>query len=269
MVAIQIVSDLHLESPKAYDVFEIPPRAPHLALLGDIGYARDEEEYTGFLRTQLRNFRTVFLVLGNHEPWHLSWEAARDKLRRFERIAREERAADPRLGSFVLLDKTRYDLEGPGGESITILGCTLFSRVPAESLEAVSFGVNDFYLTEDWTVEQHTATFEEELQWVNSQVAEAQNAGRRCVVFTHYSPTADQRATEPRYANDPKRSGFRTELRGEGCFRSQAVGLWAFGHTHFNCDFVDEETGTRVLANQRGMYFSQSAAFEVGKTVEL
>ncbi|QPG94137.1 hypothetical protein C2857_004943 [Epichloe festucae Fl1] len=36
---IQIFSDLHLESPKAYDLYNIPPKAPYLALalLGDIG----------------------------------------------------------------------------------------------------------------------------------------------------------------------------------------------------------------------------------------
>ncbi|KAK3372637.1 hypothetical protein B0H63DRAFT_527469 [Podospora didyma] len=32
-----ILSDLHLESPKAYDIFDIEPKAPYLALLGDIG----------------------------------------------------------------------------------------------------------------------------------------------------------------------------------------------------------------------------------------
>jgi len=36
-MAVQIVSDLHLETPKAYDIFEIEPKAPVLALLGDIG----------------------------------------------------------------------------------------------------------------------------------------------------------------------------------------------------------------------------------------
>lgn len=34
---IQILSDLHLESLKAYDLYTIPLKAPYLALLGDIG----------------------------------------------------------------------------------------------------------------------------------------------------------------------------------------------------------------------------------------
>ncbi|KAF2995302.1 hypothetical protein E8E14_003829 [Neopestalotiopsis sp. 37M] len=36
-MSIQTISDLHLETPKAYDVHEIPAKAPYLALLGDIG----------------------------------------------------------------------------------------------------------------------------------------------------------------------------------------------------------------------------------------
>jgi hypothetical protein len=35
-MAVQILSDLHLEAPKAYDIFEVVPKAPYLALLGDI-----------------------------------------------------------------------------------------------------------------------------------------------------------------------------------------------------------------------------------------
>lgn len=50
LMAVQIVSDLHLELPKAYDVFEIAPKAPYLALLGDIGnVASHEDEFIGFL----------------------------------------------------------------------------------------------------------------------------------------------------------------------------------------------------------------------------
>ena len=36
-VSFQILSDLHLETPRAYDVYTFPSVAPYLALLGDIG----------------------------------------------------------------------------------------------------------------------------------------------------------------------------------------------------------------------------------------
>lgn len=43
MPSIQVLSDLHLEAPKSYNIFGITPTAPYLALLGDIGCVRDEE----------------------------------------------------------------------------------------------------------------------------------------------------------------------------------------------------------------------------------
>jgi hypothetical protein len=41
MLPIQLLSDLHLEAPKGYDVFEVVPSAPYLALIGDIGCVKD------------------------------------------------------------------------------------------------------------------------------------------------------------------------------------------------------------------------------------
>lgn len=67
MSAFQILSDLHLESPSAYDVFKVSPKAPFLALLGDIGVVKDAG-FIAFIQTQLRQFQIVFFLLGNHEP---------------------------------------------------------------------------------------------------------------------------------------------------------------------------------------------------------
>lgn len=40
MASFQLVSDIHLEAPPAYDLFDIPSKAPYLAILGDIGYVK-------------------------------------------------------------------------------------------------------------------------------------------------------------------------------------------------------------------------------------
>ncbi|KAI0973596.1 Ser/Thr protein phosphatase superfamily [Xylaria arbuscula] len=267
MVNLQVISDIHLESPKAYDIFEITPQAPHLALLGDIGYVSHEQDYFDFLRRHLLRFRTVFLVLGNHEPWHSTWDATREAIRGFERQISQERQSSGSLGKFVLLDRTTYHLEEDTGESITIVGCTLFSRVPAQSIEAVSFGVNDFYQTENWTVEEHNAMFERDLQWLNEQVSSLR--GNKIAVLTRHSPTLDERTTDPRHRNSSISSGFATDLSNSSAWLSDDVAVWAFGHTHFNCDYVDERTGKRVVTNQRGYYFGQSLKFDEGKVIEL
>jgi hypothetical protein len=54
---------------------------------------------------------------------------------------------------------------------------------------------------------------------------------------------------------------------------SHAVKLWAFRHTHYNCDLEGErENGAgplRLVANQRVYYFARSEGFNNEKTVKI
>src|SRR5690242_18460127 len=72
MVKIQVLSDLHLESPSAYDIFEVEPAAEYLALAGDTGRVKDAG-LIAFLRKHLAKFKIIFFVIGNHEPYLSSW----------------------------------------------------------------------------------------------------------------------------------------------------------------------------------------------------
>jgi len=261
-MTLQILSDLHLESPKAYDIFEIVPRAPYLALLGDIGNTSHKDDFLGFLTRQLKQFRAVLLVPGNHEPFHSSWTESLGILRAFEQDIRK----DPSLGEFVLLDRAAFRLPDT---NITILGCSLFSDVPPESEMAVSFGLNDFFQIRDWDVGAHNEAHKRDLAWLNAQVADLKQCDD-IIIFSHWSPSRDARAVDPRHANSQITSAFSTDLSGEECFRSDKVKLWAFGHTHYNCDFIverDEASPLRLLANQRGYYFAQAEGYDGEKTV--
>ncbi|KAK3899335.1 hypothetical protein C8A05DRAFT_37057 [Staphylotrichum tortipilum] len=272
-MALQILSDLHLEAPKAYDIFSITPRAPYLALLGDIGtVAAHNADFLAFLTAQLRQFRAVLFVPGNHEAYHSSWPETLAILREFE----EECRGKEGLGEFVLMDRGVYRLPPEGGKRMVVLGCSLFSRVAKEDAMAVEMGLNDFYKTRGWDVKQHNAAHERDLGWLNERVGELEqeeDGGEvRVVVLTHWMPTRDERATEPRHAGSRITSGFSTDLSGERCFASGRVKVWAFGHTHYNCDFVVErgEAGPlRLVANQRGYYFSQTEGFDGEKTIEV
>ncbi|KAB8068551.1 hypothetical protein BDV29DRAFT_162287 [Aspergillus leporis] len=151
MACFQILSDLHLESPKAYGLFDIPPQAPYLALLGDIGNAKDHGLFT-FLEAQLHKIRVVLYLLGNHEPHHSSRATAREKIQDFSDTINQKRAHEDRqMRQFVFMDQTRYDITA----DVTVLGCTLYSRLSKEQEMRVSFGLNDFYHIDDWTVEAH------------------------------------------------------------------------------------------------------------------
>jgi hypothetical protein len=262
MPSIQVLSDLHLEAPKSYDIFCITPTAPYLALLGDIGCVRDEG-YLLFLEKQLSQFKIVFLLLGNHEPYHSSWEFVKEKIHKFEQGVK----ARDDSGELVLLDQTRYDLSS----EVTILGCTLFSKILPEQEQSVSFGLNDFYHIDSgsWTVEDHASCHISDLAFLNRQVAfiAEHEPERKIIILTHYSPTLSSKAVDPAQAGSKIGSGFATDLRGEACWESRNVKVWAFGHTHYNCDF--DLDGKRVLANQRGYYFKVAKAFEEGKVVTL
>ncbi|KAJ5288165.1 hypothetical protein N7478_003851 [Penicillium angulare] len=267
MTDLQIVSDLHLEKPAAYDVFEILPKAPYLALLGDIGVITDEGFFP-FIEKQLEQFRIVLFLLGNHEPYHNTWEETKECVHNFSISIDDRRSRDESLGSFVFLDQTRYDLSS----DITILGCTLFSKVAEEHSEKVSFGLNDFYYIKDWTVENHSAAHEEDLKWLNGQVERitTEEPQRTIIIFTHHSPLGgDERASDPRHVNSPLSSGFATDLSREECWKNPRVALWAYGHTHYNVELVDDTTSKKVVSNQRGYYFSQAKGFDVGKVVQI
>ncbi|KAK1687648.1 calcineurin-like phosphoesterase [Colletotrichum godetiae] len=263
---VQIVSDLHLEAPKAYDVFEISPHAPTLALLGDIGnIVAHKGECRAFLIRQFQNFRTVLFVPGNHEAYHSSWPETISLLRDFE----QEFGQDDSIGEFVLLDRTAYRV--PDSNTV-ILGCSLFSLVPPESEMQVSMGLNDFFQTSDWDVQAHNNAHNRDVAWLNAQVLELENSDVE-VILSHWNPSRDERSIDPRFAQSPITSGFATDLSVQLCFRSKKVKIWAFGHTHYNCDFTVERGGDaeplRLIANQRGYYFSQAAGFEREKVIDV
>lgn len=272
-VAFQILSDLHLEISDKYGKFSITPRAPYLALLGDIGNVeRHEWRYLSFLRRQLPHFRAVFLVLGNHEQHQSYWYYVKKILKRLQASVQERRRTGEALGEFVLLDQTRYDIDVDGDgavavERMTVLGCTVFSHIPPEAKKAVSQRVNDFRCSRTWNVDLHNAAHVSDLEWLHSQIQELQDSGRKVVVLTHYSPTTDNRAVEPRYKRNAVRSNYATDLKSHPVWQSKAVKLWSFGHTHFNCDFKDK-TGKRVYTNQRGGK-GHLKGFDADKIVEV
>lgn len=279
-MAIQILSDLHLESPKAYDTFEVVVSAPYLALLGDIGYAaRHKDDLLAFLKAMLHRFRAVLFVPGNHEAYHSDWPEVLTILRNFQHQILEEQqqprsAETPALGSFFLLDRGFFC--PPDHPAVVVLGCSLFSAVETKDAMAVSHGLSDFYLTgAEWDVAAHNAAHVRDVEWLNEMVAELESkeSVESIVVLTHWSPTQDSRAGDPRHAASPISSAFSTDLRREVCFTSPKVKIWAFGHTHYNCDFMLDRgyasAPLRLVTNQRGYYFQQSVGFDVAKKIEL
>jgi hypothetical protein len=269
-VSVQLMSDLHLEMNQQYDIYMITPRAPMLALLGDIGRTCDKGLFD-FIKAQLEQFKVVFYVLGNHEPYQSNWDSAKTLMTEFKREIDQLRASNHRLGEFVFLDQTRYDIS----EEVTVLGCTLFSRVgpTEEDRNRVGRLLNDFKLIENWTVEQHNASHEADLTWLNAQVEEiaTKEPTRKIIILTHYCPTTDRRTIDPKLptAGLNLSSGFSTDLSKQPCWKEGCVKAWAFGHTHYNCAFRPNRASMRVVTNQRGYSFAVSAGFDESRTISV
>ncbi|KAF7198641.1 hypothetical protein HII31_00380 [Pseudocercospora fuligena] len=278
MPTLQIISDLHLESPKAYDVFDIVPRAPHLALLGDIGnVVAHKGEFFGFITKQLRQFQAVLFVPGNHEAYGSDWPSTLRTLKYFEEDVKRRRKLDSEhdreLGEFVLLDRGTFELAGTHTDQpIIMLGCSLFSHVPPEREMAVEMGLQDFFQIGSWDIDAHNKAHARDLEWLNGELRGLEQKDAKLVIPTHWSPTVDSRSIDPRHAGSSIVAGFSTDLKQQPCFLSENVVLWAFGHTHYKCDFAHERENAspiRLVTNQRGYYFAQAQGFDPEKVIEL
>ena len=95
--------------------FKLNIRADNVLLLGDIGLVVHRELFD-WLRKTLDDHRScrIFYVIGNHEPYHTTYEDAVSSLRQFEAEAKMSFG-----GRFKFLRRDRYDIN-----NITILGCT-------------------------------------------------------------------------------------------------------------------------------------------------
>ncbi|KAK4190878.1 hypothetical protein QBC35DRAFT_512870 [Podospora australis] len=236
MPAFQIVSDLHLEMPnKSYNVFDISPAAPNLALLGDIGLVSHKDELQEFILRHLLKFRTVFYLLGNHEAYHSTWSSAGKFLQDTRDLVEQKRQAGEQLGEFIPLNLDRYDFER----------------------RQLQMKLNDFHVIGDqWTPDKHSEAHDIDLAWLNEQVASLRGSGSKIVIFTHHSPTTDPRANDPRH--DPP-----------SVVSCRPVGI---GHTHFNCNYVDlTKAGARkrIYTNQRGYCFSQSSGYDQERVIQI
>lgn len=183
------------------------------------------------------------------------------------------------IGQYVFLDQTRYDFPSVAYVGVTILGWTLFSRVVPEQVREVVDRFVDLKDIIEWDVEDHTECHQADVQWLNHEVEKISEAGpeRQIIILTHYSPSLDRRTKNPRYEKSTADSGFMTDLSGQICWKRSTVKLWSFGHTHYSVDFKDEETGKRVVANQKGYHAklpsgkkgARGIPFHAGKTLDV
>ncbi|KAJ5106502.1 calcineurin-like phosphoesterase [Penicillium angulare] len=266
--SFQVLSDLHLEINRQYPSYEIPKRAEHLILAGDIGRLTDYDDYRNFLQKQTNQFKLVFLIPGNHEFYNSSFASGLERAKQLEQ--------EPCFnGKLIILHQKRFDIPY---SSVTILGCTLWSKVPSELADVVRMRVEDFQKIEGWSVDEHNKRHDEDLAWLLNeiQVINQENVNgkvekrseRHILVVTHYAPLL-QGTSSPQHAQNPWNVAFGTDVLAQV---DGGVKVWVFGHTHYTTDF--KENGIRVVSNQRGyvLPWSPSRAedeFDVKKVIRI
>ncbi|KAK0235992.1 Ser/Thr protein phosphatase superfamily protein [Armillaria nabsnona] len=233
---LQILSDLHLEVERPDEplyAYDFPASAPNLALLGDIGWTRDDRLFN-WLRAQLARFETVFFVCGNHEPYGVdaTVKDSMDRLQSFQQSS---------SGKLIVLDRTRFDVS----PTFTILGCTLWSALDPDCLDILSWSLTDFKRIHGFDVASYNTFHQTDLAWLCESVEAIRRdePHRRVVVLTHHAPTIEGTG-DPKYIGGPTNSAFATEL------------------TEL------PRKGVRVYANQRG-YGTGATDFDPSKAVLL
>jgi hypothetical protein len=110
-------------------------------------------------------------------------------------------------GRLVVLHRKRYNLPG---SCVTILGCTLWSKVPHESRDIVLSKIKDFQKIEGWTVEDHNAAHESDLAWLLDEIHSAQPQNKTAekqrqeviLVVTHHAPSIGK-TSSPQHVQSP------------------------------------------------------------------
>ena len=265
--SFQVLSDLHLEVNQQYSSFEIPVCAKYLVLAGDAGRLVDYDNYRCSLQKQTDRFELVFLILGNHEFYSDTFAAGLQRARQLE----QEHCLNGRL---ILLHRGRYDIPG---SHVTILGCTLWSRVPDEARDIVCSRIQDFKRIRDWSVNDHNRSHEADLAWLLSGVESIQTQSKTwsrkqsVLVVTHHAPSL-QGTSSPQHANNAWSSAFATDVLSQ-ISKSSGIKFWVFGHTHYTTEFRNQ--GIRVVANQRGYVLPWTDSkgpkdgFDIGKVIHV
>lgn len=292
MLRLRVVSDLHVSHAEEGDADLVPPAEGDadavLAVLGDVASAVTQR---GRLRALFRHwasrFRLVLFVPGNHEFYDARLVRGRSPCdaKTVPDLLAQLRADAAEVGVRVLADATEPAVVVG---HVRLLGATLWSHVPAAFRVFVTNSINDYAaiarertrevtgeagLALGWrppppptiTVDDTNAWHAAHVAALRAQLAAPPPAGvTKTVVLTHHAPLVTN-TSAPQYAGKPSNAAFATDLP-ELLARAD---VWAFGHTHWRCDFIDAASGCRLLSNPRGYGLDEVPDFDPSLALEL
>lgn len=231
---INILSDLHL----GLGALENPDNdADVVVLAGDIARPREAAAWA------LRFSKPVVYVLGNHEFYGSSLDAAASELKQLCAGSHVHVLDDSEvvLGNVRFLGSTLwtdFELFGEGEQktaAATMAQRLLrdFSRIRLdESAEAL------------FTPDAAAARFKRHTRWLAAMLDKPHDGPT--VVITHHAPSPA--SIHPRFAGSLLNACFVSDA--QALLGAHRVQLWVHGHTHDSFDY--RVNGTRVVCNPRG-----------------
>ncbi|CAJ1968167.1 unnamed protein product [Cylindrotheca closterium] len=284
-VRIQIASDLHIEFfGEDEDLnFLIEPKAPILALLGDVGYACTQQ-LRKFLLSQCDRFEEVWFLAGNHEYYNHGGThySVTEQDAWLQQVASER----PNL---KYLEKSVIPM---WNGNVVVLATTLWSDIPDNYLEEAEHFLNDYRLSYNHAPSETAPRllrasetrqwYRDNLNWLQTQLqtiydqnkirAQHQQQGQhhhhqeqqtKVIVLTHHTPLMIG-TSAPQYEGMDSTHCFSSDLQSLMVHPYSPIDIWACGHTHYNFDLAltqNETSSTgngsseklvRVVSNQRG-----------------
>lgn len=235
MDGLQIVSDLHLEQNKLWS--PLPVEAKYLVILGDTCPIRDTTRWHYFLKVHSPLFNRIFLVNGNHE-YHSNCRIPMVDLKR------KQAKLVAKFPNVTVLNKTAIPLLDLG---VTLLGVTLWSHVPEHAISEVKEHMTDYVAirnSKKLTISDTNVFHASDLKWLKTEITARPE--ENLVILTHHAPLL-QGTSDPKYEGLASTHGFASDL---SYLFNRNVVLWAFGHTHWACNFRYQYSD--VLSNPRG-----------------
>ena len=263
MSVVSVMSDLHLESAD----IELPG-GDILLLPGDIFLAASlKPEVTGgqyfllkqrairFAEEELKKYRYVIHVSGNHENYHECLQASPTIVKRFLKKYAPHA---------IHLNNKSVDIEG-----VRFIGSTLWATYGygTPSAGEIERSMSDFALIKFWSQTTgchrlpHPKDFHglhlRALASIRKELAKAKETEIPCVLVTHHAPSyLSQYCVETPHGGNLADAYYSNQhaLIEE----NPHIKLWAHGHSHDNCHYKIGKT--LVVSNQRGYFPNEYCA---------
>jgi len=257
---LRYISDLHLEF---YHIHKLPlpqiePESTTdcIALCGDIGNP-SFPNYKEFLSNMATKFSKVFLISGNHEYYQIFNKNEKLDIDKTDQLINELCSS---FNNVYYLNNNSYQLT----DKLTIIGTTLWSNI-FENHEMISRYMNDYnciYIGNRlFNINDSTRLNYINSQWIESQISEAQQKGKKLIVLTHHMPS--YKMIIPKYTGHFASCCFANHL--DKLIRDPII-IWLCGHSH--CCVENNINGIYCGINAVG-YLKEKTGYELNKYIEV